>query len=275
MRLPRGGESESGMNLPGDINLSMALCVWRRNFTVYRHTWVTNILPNFFEPVLFLVGMGLGLGVYVGGNMRGQDYVAFIAPGLMASAAMNGASFEASWNMYIKMYFSKLYDAYLATPAQMQDIAFGELLWGTTRALIYGAGFLVVLLGFTLAGRPILTSWWTLLVPLALALIGAIFSLMGQWYTTLINTIDLYSYYWTLFLTPMFLFSGIFFPVSDIPGGTTIAWFTPLFHGVELVRGLCQGPLELRHLGHTGYMLAVCALLLWAVPRRMRKRMVK
>ena len=263
------------MNLPGNIDLRMASAVWRRNFTVYKHTWVTNILPNFFEPVLFLLGMGMGVGVYVGRGMQGQDYVAYIAPGLMASAAMNGASFEASWNMYIKMYFSKLYDAYLATPAQMQDIAFGELMWATTRALIYGFGFLLVLAGFTLAGKPILTSWGVLLVPLALMLIGAMFSLMGQWYTTMIHTIDMYSYYWTLFLTPMFLFSGIFFPVNQMPYGETIAWFTPLYNGVELTRGLCQGPLEWRHVGHLAYMLVVCAVLMWAVPRRMARRMVK
>lgn len=263
------------MLLPGDINLTLATAVWRRNFTAYKRTWLLNILPNFFEPVLFLVGMGIGLGFYVGRGMRGQDYLAFIAPGLMASAAMNGASFESSWNMYIKMNFSRLYDAFLATPARMQDIAFGELMWATTRALIYGGGFLVVLIGFNLAGRPIITSWGVLLVVPALALIGAMFALMGQWYTTLIKTIDLYSYYWTLFLTPMFLFSGIFFPVTDIPYGGTIAWFTPLFHGVELTRALTAGPLRWENLGNTAYMIAVVAVLMFAVPRRMSLRMVK
>ncbi|MCC6575104.1 MAG: ABC transporter permease [Planctomycetes bacterium] len=262
------------MLLPGNINLRLATAVWRRNFTVYRHTWLLNILPNFFEPVLFLLGMGVGLGFYVGRGMGG-DYLAFIAPGLMASAAMNGASFEASWNMYIKMNFSRLYDAFLATPARMQDIAFGELMWATTRALIYGGGFLIVLIGFNVAGRPIITSWGVLIVVPVLALIGATFALMGQWYTTVINTIDLYSYYWTLFLTPMFLFSGIFFPVDDIPHGRLIAWFTPLFHGVELTRALCAGPLAWVHLGNLAYMLAVCALLMWRVPIRMSRKMVK
>jgi lipooligosaccharide transport system permease protein len=118
--------------------------VWHRNFAVYRRTWVTNILPHFFEPLLYLVGMGLGMGFYMSDGLDGQPFLVFIASGLMAAAAMNGASFEVSWNMFVKMNFGRLYDAYLTTPAQIQDIAFGEILWAVTRALIYGLGFAAV-----------------------------------------------------------------------------------------------------------------------------------
>ncbi len=133
------------MKLPGDIDLRLSIAVWMRNVTVYRHTWMTNLLPNFFEPLLYLLGMGVGLGFYMEKGIDGQAYLVFIAPGLLAGAAMNGASFETTYNMFVKMNFAKVYQAYLSTPVQLQDIAFGELLWAITRALIYGIAFLLIL----------------------------------------------------------------------------------------------------------------------------------
>jgi lipooligosaccharide transport system permease protein len=247
-----------------------------RNFTVYRHTWRANILPNFFEPLLYLLGMGIGLGAYLQGGVDGRAYLAFIAPGLMASAAMNGASFETTYNIFVKMNFARLYDAFLTTPAEIEDIVLGELLWAVTRALLYGVAFLIVLAGFTLLGGfPILTSPAAALLPLALALTGALFAGLGLVFTAKIESIDLYSYYYTLFLTPLFLFSGIFFPVDRFPHGAAIAWFTPLFHAVRLSRGLAQGPLGLEHAVDAFWMAAAAALLLAWAPRLMRGRMVR
>ncbi|RME73601.1 MAG: ABC transporter permease [Planctomycetota bacterium] len=249
--------------------------VWMRNFTVYRRTWVMNILPNFFEPLLYLVGLGLGLGAYLEGPLHGPAYVAFIGPGLMAAAAMNGASFETTYNMFVRMTFSRLYEAYLGTPALVQDVVLGELLWATTRALAYGCAFLLVLLGFDLAGYRVVTSWWALALPPVLALIGACFALIGQCFTSLIRVIDLYAYYYTLFLTPLFLFSGIFFHVSRFPFGEQIAWCTPLYHSVRLCRGLSQGAVGLEQLVSALWLLGVSAVLFAIVPRRLRERLVR
>ena len=260
------------MAIPGNIDLRMAWGVFMRNATEYSQTWRINLLPNFFEPVLYLVGMGVGLGYYLSGGMEGQDYLAFIAPGLCAASAMNGASFETTYNMFVKMTFAKLYDAYLSTPAQIQDIAFGELMWATTRALIYGTAFLLVIACLSAFGYPLLTSPWALAMPLALALIGATFALIGELFTSIIKQIDLYSYYYTLWLTPLFLFSGIFFPVSRFPHGETIAWCTPLYHAVRLSRGLCQGDLAWSHLVSAGWLLVLCVVLLLVVPTRLRRR---
>lgn len=244
-----------------------------RNATEYRHTWKMNILPNFFEPVLYLVGLGIGLGVYLKGELGGQgSYVAYIAPGLAAASAMNGASFETTYNMFIKMTFARLYDAFLSTPAQIQDIAFGELMWAVARAMIYGLAFMTVLSLLTLFGQPLIRSSWALLMPFALVLIGGMFALIGELFTSSIKQIDLYSYYYTLWLTPLFLFSGIFYPVETFPFGREIAWCTPLYHAVRLARGLCQGPLDAGHAVSAGWMLAVCAVLLWIVPRRLKAR---
>lgn len=259
------------MRLPGDIDLNMAKAVWWRNATVYRRTWLKNILPNFFEPLLYLVGMGLGLGFYVGQGISGQDYVAYIGPGLLASAAMNGSVFEVTYNLFVKLHFDRLYDAYLCTPAQIQDVAMGELMWAVTRAGIYGTAFLIVLLAMTLVGYPIVSSWWALLMPPAVVLIGATFGLIGMWFSTFIRTIDMYSYFYTLFLTPLFLFSGIFFPTSRFPYGDTIAWFTPLYHGVRLMRGLAHGQISAEVGTSAAWLVVVCLILFAIVPRRMRR----
>ncbi len=268
------------MRLPGDIDTVMAWAVWQRNFTHYKHTWVLNILPNFFEPLLYLVGMGIGLGAYVESAPEGQaafqgGFLAFVGQGLLAAAAMNGATFEATYNMFIKLNFSGVYDAYLCTPAQIQDIAFGELLWGVTRSLIYGVGFGVVLGGLTLCGYPIITSWWALALPAAVIGIATMFGLIGQWFTSKAKVIDLYSYYYTLWLTPLFLFSGIFYPVEKFPFGAEVAWWTPLYHSVRLCRDLCTGHVSMTTAMDGAWIAVVIAVLLRVVPRAMRKRVVR
>jgi lipooligosaccharide transport system permease protein len=266
------------MKLPGDVSLTAAVSVWRRNMTEYGHTWMTNILPNFFDPVLYLLGMGLGLGMFVGRGVNGLSYIEFIAPGLMAASAMQGASFESTYNVFVKMNFAKLYDAYLATPAQIQDVAFGEQLWAISRGLIYGCAFFAVLLAFTAAGYRIITSPWAVLLPFAMLLTANMFALIGLTFTASIRNINYYGFYYTLWLTPLFLFSGIFFPLDNpqMAGGhaETIAWFTPLYHCVRLMRGLAQGPLDWTHAVSALWIIAVSALLAVIVPRRMRKRMV-
>jgi len=268
------------MKLPGDIDLGMAWAVWQRNATHYRHTWITNILPNFFEPLLYLVGMGIGLGFYVEAGSDGASqfpggFMAFVGQGLLAAAAMNGSTFETTYNMFVKLNFAGTYDAYLCTPAQIQDIAFGELLWAVTRSLIYGFGFVVVLGGMTLAGFSIITSWWALALPVAIAAIGAMFGLIGEGFTAKIRVIDLYSYYYTLWLTPLFLFSGIFYPVERFPLGAEIAWWTPLYHAVRLCRDLCTGTITSATAVDAAWILTVIAVLMWWVPRAMRTRVVR
>ena len=257
------------------VDLHIAYAVWRRNAALYRRTWKMNILPNFFEPVLYLVGMGFGLGSYMSRGLDPVEYVAFIGPGLMAAAAMNGGTFETTYNVFIKLHFQRLYDAYLGTPAMIQDIVFGEILWAMTRAFIYGTAFAVVLFGLTLLGYPIITSPAALAAPLLILLTGLCFSLIGAWFTSIIENIDWYSYFYTLFLTPLFLFSGIFFPTNTFPYGEQIAWCTPLYHAVRIARGLAQGPLGMEHLISTLWLIALSALLLLVLPRMMRKRLVK
>ncbi|MEX2502579.1 MAG: ABC transporter permease [Trueperaceae bacterium] len=213
--------------------------VWLRNAWVFRGRWYYGLLPNFFEPVFYLLGMGIGLGYYVStGGAFGGDYLAYIAPGLVAASAMNGASFETTYNVFVKLHFGKIYDATIATPVGIEDVTVGEAAWAVTRALIYGGAFLFVTLFFGIS-----LDWRLLPGVLAIVLIGYAFAALGLAFTSVVPTIDLFSYYFTLFLTPSFLFSDIFFPVAERfpPLLATIAEVTPLYRSVQLMRGVLTG----------------------------------
>jgi len=252
------------------VSATGALRLWRRNALLYRRSWRRNVLPNFFEPVLYLLSMGLGLGLYVGDKILGVDYVVFIAPGLIAAAAMNGAVFEVTYNVFVKLRFAKLYDAVVTTPLEPEDVALGELLWAITRSLIYGLAFLAVtaVLGYV-------RSELVLFAPFAIALIGLAFGAIGLIVTGQIPSIELYSYFFTLFITPLFLFSGIFFPVDVLPAAVQpIAWLTPLHHGVELLRALCLTGDPLSALGHAAWLLTFSALLYPPAINLLRRRLI-
>ena len=126
-----------------DVSPRHAWSVWRRNATLYRRTWKFNILPNFFEPVFYLTAIGIGVGAYIS-EIGGMRYIEFLTPGLLAVAAMHGASFEVTYNVYVRIHFEKAYDGMLTTPVGPDDILIGEVLWSMTRSLIYGGGFFVV-----------------------------------------------------------------------------------------------------------------------------------
>lgn len=245
-----------------------ALRVWRRNARVFAKVWRGALLPNFFDPLFYLVAMGFGLGTYLA-TINGVPYRDFIAPGLIASATMWAASFETTYNVYLKMNENRLYDAILATPIEIQDLAAGDVLWGATRATIYGTTFLVVVALFGLIDSP-----WAIAIPPMVFLGGMAFSILGYTFTALIPKIDLYSYYFTLGITPMFLFSGIFFPFDRLPAiAEVVAWFTPLFHLVEITRGLAGGP-GADVLLHAAVLALGGAALFYVPVRALRNRLL-
>ena len=253
------------------VRLQSALRIWERNLRTYREKWYYSIVPHFFEPVFYLLGIGLGLGTYVaaGGDFE-QGYVVFIAPGLIAASAMNGAAFETTYNVYVKLVFRQIYDAMIATRISMKDVIVGELLWATTRSFIYGFIFMVITFFF---GVPLIPEM--LLAPVAILLTGFCFAAIGLAFTSFIHTIDFYTYYFTLFITPMFLFSDIFFPVADrFPDFLVwIAHATPLFHGVQLMRGCATGDLS-PWLISAPYLLIVGSLLAVFAVQKMHRRVV-
>ncbi len=243
--------------------------VWLRNFTIYSKTYKTNLLPNFFEPLIYLLGMGIGLGAFVR-EIQGVPYLTYIAPGLMASSAMMGASFETTYNCFVKLHFGKIYDAMLVTPLNVEDIVLGEMMWATTRSLIYGLSFFVVI---SFMGIPTWSS--PLAVIPIVALIGLLFAVFGLLFTSLIPIIDLYSYYYTLFMTPMFLFSGIFFPLDTLPEWVEkVAWYTPLYHAVNLARAGVLGTWSGGEFIDVIWILVITVILMLFSAILMRKRMI-
>lgn len=246
-----------------------ALRVWGRNARVFSHLWRSALLPLFFDPLFYLVSLGFGLGTYVA-SIEGVSYREFIAPGLCASAVMWAASFETTWNAFWRMDEAGTYEAMLATPIETDDIVLGELLWAATRAVVYGSVFLVVIALFGFVSSP-----WAIAMPLFLVLGGACFAACGLAYTSLIPKMDYYTFYFTLFVTPMFLFGGIFYPYDKLPSwAQAAAWCTPLYHLVNVARELATGPDAPAVAGNALWLVVVTAVVLAVPLRAMRRRLV-
>lgn len=245
--------------------------VWLRNLRVWRRYWFSNLLSSFLEPVLYLIGMGFGLGRYVSG-VDGLPYPNYIAPGLIASSAMFAATFECTFGTYVRMVYQKTFDAIIATPVSLDEVSAGELLTGATKSAMYGTVILLVIAGAGLVPAP---GPRLLLVPPAAFLTGLVFASLAMTVAALVPQIEMLDYYFTLFVTPAFMFSGIFFPLVDLPAwAQRVAAFTPLMHAVRLVRGLVLGRTE--HLAADALWLLVAALVLLPVPvLLMRRRLVR
>ncbi|WP_273652954.1 ABC transporter permease [Cellulomonas fimi] len=220
--------------------------------------WVI-VLSGFFEPVFYLLAMGYGLGTFVGDVTMASgetiSYAAFVAPALLAVSAMNGAVYDSTWNVFFKMHFGKIYDAMLATSIGPLDVALGEISYALLRGGVYALGFLSVMqvMGLNLA--------WTAFLSLpALLLIAFGFASVGMAVTSYMKTFQQMD--WINFvMLPMFLFSATFYPLSIYP--EAVQWFIkalPLWHGVELVRGLTTGELSPAMWGHVAYFIGMVVL---------------
>ena len=251
------------------ISLPYALAVWRRNAAMYKKTWKWNILPNFFEPVFYLFSIGIGVGAYIS-EMGGTSYLAFIAPGLVCVAAMNGASFEVTYNIYVRLVFEKTYDAMLTTPIEPDDVLVGEILWAVTRSCVYGGCFFVVLMLFGLTPLPSSLS-----VIFVIPMTGLLFAAIGMVFSLRIPNIDMFSFYFTLFLTPLFLFSDVFFPLKERLAGTWlwVAEALPLLHPVRLARASFRGEFSAIVFWDLAYTLGISLLLLLWARRSVRDRL--
>ena len=252
-----------------DISLSGAMRYWHRNTMVFRRIWLLGMMAWFAEPVIYLVAMGLGLGRYLE-NVQGIEYIDYIAPGLLAVSTMFGATFSVTWDAWFKMERSGVYHAAASTPLSMEDVALGEILWGATRATIYGSAFAVVATGF-----GVFRSWWGLLAIPAIALVGLVFATIGLMYAYWITRVDYLAYYWTLFITPMFMFAGVFFPLERLPDWVrTIAWFMPLYHAANLMRALMTQGDPAAALSSALWLAVVAAALILVPSVMLRRRLV-
>ena len=251
------------------LSLRYAISVWRRNASLYKRTWKVNLLPNFFEPVFYLTAIGIGVGAYIS-NMGGVSYVEFLVPGLICVSAMHGASFEVTYNVYVRLVYEKTYSSMITTPVMPDDILVGEVLWALTRSCIYGGGFFIVAVLFGLV--PSLSS---LLAICVIPLTGLMFSAIGIAVTLRMPTIELFSFYFTLFLTPLFLFSDVFFPISERLSGVWlhVAEVLPLLHPVRLARTAFSGDVTWLILWDVGYIVVLSLGLLFWARGTIRKRL--
>lgn len=228
--------------------------IWERNLLVYRRIWKV-IFSGFFEPVFYLVSIGIGIGAMVEPFEIGDrlvTYAAFVAPALMATSAMNGAVMETTFNIFFKLKFGNVYQGMLTTPLQPRDIAVGEIGW----ALFRGAMYTTVFLG-VMAVMDLTDTWWSLLTIPGAVLIGFAFGSVGLAACTWMRSwqdFDLVS----LATMPLFLFSATFFPLDVYPPFLqTVVRFSPLYHGSELLRSLTLGIFDWSIAGHIAYLLVM------------------
>lgn len=242
--------------------------VVQRGLLSARSSSLLVVLSGFFEPVLYLLSLGLGLGALVGTVDAGGlevPYAAYIAPALLAVSAMNGAIYDSTWNVFFRLNYGKLYEGMLATSLGPLDVALGEILYALLRGLLYATGFLVIV---QIAGLNL--AWTAVLALPAVLIIAFGFASLGMAVTSFMKAFQQMD--WISFvLLPMFLFSATFFPITVYPDWVqVIVKIFPLWHGVELVRGLTTGALEIGMLWHLLYYLVMIAVGLMATTVRLR-----
>ncbi|AOS62441.1 ABC transporter permease [Actinoalloteichus hymeniacidonis] len=267
---PQPSRWASGLRIfPPGLYAGRASRLVERSLLAGKGAWLA-ILSGFFEPVFYLISFGFAFGGMVG-QISGPggapiEYAAFIAPGLLAVSAMNGAVYDATFNIFFKLRYAKLYDAVLATPMGPLDVAIAEIAWAVLRGGVYAAGFLSVMFGMGLITSP----WALLALPVAL-LISFAFAAVGMAATTFIRSTQDFDFV-QLAILPMALFSTTFFPLEVYP---RVAQFLvqclPLFHGVELMRALATGVVSWGLIGHVGYFVVMAGIGVIVATRRLEK----
>ena len=239
-----------------------------RNYIVYRSAWKL-FLTGFLEPVFYLLSIGVGVGALITSfefNGETIPYAEFVAPGMLAASAMNGALIDSTYNVFFKLKYDKLYDQMLATPLSAADIARGEIAWGQLRGGAYSAGFLVVM-----AAMGLIQSWWAVLALPAALLIGFAFSAVCMALTTYMKSWQDFDKI-TLVQLPLFLFSATFFPVMAFPAGVRwVVEISPLYRGVVLCRELTTGALSWGSAASVAYLVVMGLVGLWVVRRRLER----
>lgn len=256
-------------NSPPILRLE-SLTVWRRNALVWRKLMAASLLMHFGEPLIYLLGIGYGLGRFVG-EIDGMPYFTFLASGFIAWSAMNVASMESMWSVYTRMVPQQTYEAILATPAEVDDIVIGELLWCGTKSLMSGSAILAVA-----AMLGAVNDWDALLIIPVIFLTGVCFAAPGLVVTAYVRAYEYFNFYMTLIMTPMFILCGVFYPVSSLPGPVQSAvQFLPLTHAVEIIRPIVVGQ-PVTDLGlHLGALTIFGLVSTWAATILFRRRLIQ
>src|SRR5262249_930055 len=251
------------------INLRDALAVWRRNTIVHLRVWKLNLVAPIIEPVISVMGFGLGIGALVAGRVSGISYLSFVGAGLLSITVLMRAMFEMTYGSYFKMVYQSTYDAILATPVDVESLALGEMLWALTHAVFDTVIIMTVLVIFGAATSPC-----ALLAPVPL-IVGATFMAgLSLGITAHVHDIDAFNFVMALFFSTMYI-SGAFFPLEVLPVWLQIpSRVLPLTESIELTRAFMTGRFLPRHIFEGIYLVISAAIACeWAL-RSLRRRMV-
>ena len=243
--------------------------VWYRHARVYTRNLFSNGLPPFFEPLIFLGSVGLGLGTYVD-KMQGIPYIQFLASGLLVTTAMFTAAFECSYGTFIRLQFSKVYDGMLGAPINVKDLIIGEMIWAGTKGLFFSSAVWFVLFICGIFSLPTFAF-----IPFVGFLSGLVFASLSLLVTSFVKNINHFNFYFTGFLSPMFFFSGVIFPLDKLPTFLRLtAELTPLTHAVRLVRSLLLFGLDKMAFYDLGYIILFIIIFGYLSVTRLNRRMI-
>jgi lipooligosaccharide transport system permease protein len=246
------------------------LPVWRRNFLVWRKLAIPSVLGNLADPLIYMLGLGYGLGGLLP-QVSGVSYVSFLAAGTIVSSTMNAATFEALYSAFSRMHVQKTWDAILNTPLSLDHVLTGELVWAASKSLLSGLAILIVIAALGLTDS--LLALWVIPV---IFLTGLAFAAIGLIVCALAPSYDFFMYYFTLFITPMLLVSGVFFPAEQLPAAVhAIASWLPLSHAVLLARPLLHGDVPDNAGGHVAALLGIAVVAFWLATALTRRRLLK
>ncbi|SEA81871.1 ABC transporter permease [Paraburkholderia sartisoli] len=246
------------------------IAVWRRNYLVWRKLAVASIFGNLADPMIYLFGLGLGLGLMVG-HVDGVSYIAFLAAGTVASSVMMSASFESMYSGFSRMHVQRTWEAIMHTPLTLGDIVLGEVIWAASKSVLSGAAIMLV------AGVLGYASFPSMLIALpVIVLTGLAFASLAMIVTAVAPSYDFFMFYQTLALTPMMLLSGVFFPVAQLPAiARQVTLLLPLAHAVDLIRPAMLGrPLDNAAL-HVGVLAAYVIVPFILASVLFRRRMMR
>jgi lipooligosaccharide transport system permease protein len=251
-------------------NATHWMSVWRRNYLVWKKLAVASMIGNLADPMIYLFGLGLGLGLMVG-HVEGVSYIAFLAAGTVASSVMMSASFEAMYSGFSRMHVQRTWEAIMHTPLTLGDIVLGEVVWAASKSVLSGVAIMLVAGALGYANFPSM-----LLALPVIVLTGLAFASTAMIVTAIAPSYDFFMFYQTLALTPMLLLSGVFFPVAQLPAlAQHVTQALPLVHAVELIRPAMLGrPLDGFAL-HAGVLAAYAVLPFFVCAWLFRRRMMK
>lgn len=250
--------------------LTRILSIWYRHFRVYTSSFFSNAFPPFLEPLIFLAGLGIGIGGYIP-SMGDMNYTLFLASGLIVTSSMYTASFECTYGTFIRLEFDMVYDGMLGAPISPKDLIMGEILFVGTKGFFFSFAVLIVIWAVGIISYPL-----SIMATLVGFLTGILFGTMSMLITSFVRNINHFNFYFTGLLTPMFFFSGVVFPTERLPKALAFAAEAiPLTHVVRMARAFCvPGKLELGLFYDLIYCMVFIVITGWFAVKGLKKRMI-